>query len=276
MGRETDKRVLETLDQWHKDSLPGPIELYARLMRIQAEAKSTISFDRPHLPAEAISERLRRGTPVLAFDELQLEWGKIDSLFAEALSVIGEYFSLGPSPSTIPLQEMARAWYEGEPMSDGDEEEPLLVALNTALKPFLAAQAEALLPYVDQSLWRRGYCPICGSAPNLAVLRGEGGARWLVCARCDAEWRFQRLQCPFCGTKEQGSLGYFPDAQGLYRLYVCEECKGYIKGIDLRHSQSEVLIPLEWISTLDLDRQACELGYKAGELTTTNNSEEAL
>ncbi len=273
MGRETDKRVLETLDQWQKDSLPGPIELYARLMRIQTEAKLSVSFDRPHLPAEAISERLSRGNPIMAFDELQLDWGKIDSLFAEALSVIGEYFSLDPSLGTVPLQEIARAWYEGEPMSDGDEEEPLLVALHTALKPFLAAQAESLLPYVEQRLWRRGYCPICGGAPNLAVIKGDEGARWLVCARCDAEWRFQRLECPFCGTRDQKSLAYFPDDRRLYRLYVCEKCKCYLKAVDLRQAKSEILIPLEWISTLDLDRQACEMGYKAVDLIPVRNSE---
>jgi FdhE protein len=105
-------------------------------------------------------------------------------------------------------------------------------------------------------------------------MRGEEGARWLVCGRCDAEWRFQRLECPFCGTRDQGNLAYFSGGQGLYRLYVCEECKGYIKAIDLRHSQSEVLLPLEWIGTLDMDRQACELGYRPGEPTTATDSEE--
>jgi len=275
MGRDTDKRVLERLDQWRKDSLPGPIELYARLMRIQTEAKASISLDSPRTTAEAIPERMRSGSPLLTFDELELDWEMVDALFSKALSVIDEYFPPGATRCTLPLQQMARAWYEGEPISGGDEEEALVAAVHTALKPFLATQAEALLPHVDQKVWRRGYCPICGGTPNLAVLRGEEGARWLVCGRCDAEWRFQRLECPFCGTRDQGNLAYFSGGQGLYRLYVCEECKGYIKAIDLRRSQSEVLLPLEWIGTLDMDRQACELGYTAGELNKATNSEEA-
>jgi len=274
MGRETDRRVLETLDQWQKDSLPGPIELYARLMRIQTEAKATISIDDPQASPEAIPERLRRGTPLLTFDELQLDWEVVNSLFGKALSVIEEYSPPGATHRTLPLQEMARAWYEGEPVSGGEEEEALVAAVYTAIKPFLVVQAEALLPHVDQKLWRRRYCPICGGTANLAVLRGEEGGRWLVCGRCDAEWRFQRLECPFCGTTDQGNLAYFSAGQGLYRLYVCEECKGYIKAIDLRQSQSEVLIPLQWIGTLDMDRQAADLGYKAGEPTTTRKSEE--
>ena len=275
MGRETDKRVLERLDQWQKDSLPGPIELYARLMRIQTEAKAAIALDSPQVAPEAIPERLRCGTPLLTFDELQVDWEAVDSLFTRALSVIDEYYPPGANRCTLPLQQMVRAWYAGDPISGGDDEEALVAAVHTALKPFLAAQAEALLPHVDQKLWRRRHCPVCGGTPNLAVIRGEEGARWLVCGRCDSEWRFQRLECPFCGTRDQGNLAYFSGGQGLYRLYVCEECKGYIKAVDLRQSQSEVLLPLEWIGTLDMDRQACELGYRAGEPTTAMNSEEA-
>lgn len=275
MGRETDRGVLEALEQWLKDSLPGPVELYARLMRIQTEAREAISLDSPQVAPEAIPERLRSGTPLLSFEDLRLDWEMAGSLFATALSVIDEYSPPGAGRCTPPLRQMARAWYEGEAISGGDDEEALVAAVYTALKPFLAVQAEALLPHVDQRLWRRGYCPICGGAPNLAVLRGEEGGRWLVCGRCDTEWRFQRLECPFCGTREQGNLAYFSGGQGLYRLYVCEECKSYIKAIDLRKSDSEVLLPLGWISTLDMDRQACELGYRAGELKRAGNSEEA-
>jgi hypothetical protein len=41
----------------------------------------------------------------------------------------------------------------------------------------------------------------------------------------------------------------------------------YIKAVDLRQAEHDVLLPLKWITTLDLDRQACELGYSAGDLT---------
>jgi hypothetical protein len=40
----------------------------------------------------------------------------------------------------------------------------------------------------------------------------------------------------------------------------------YIKAVDLRQAEHDVLLPLKWITTLDLDRQACELGYSAGDL----------
>jgi len=70
--------------------------------------------------------------------------------------------------------------------------------------------------------------------------------------------------CPYCGTKDQNALAYFADDEGLYRLYVCEQCHTYIKAIDLRHTESEVLLRLERVMTLDLDRQGQEKGYQPG------------
>lgn len=269
MGGETDGKILQRLDEWQKDELPGPVELYIRLMRAQIEARSTTSGPGPHLSDETVSERLGCGEPLLTFDELQLDWSKVESLFTEALSIVAEYVSLDASQGVDRLPQMAREWYEGRLSLAQSEDEPLIVAVYAAVKPFLVSRAEGLLPQVDQAVWRRGYCPICGGTPNLAVLLGEEGARWLVCPRCDSQWRFQRLECPFCGNKDQATLAYFPDGTGLYRLYVCDRCRGYLKAIDVRRSQSEVLLPLEWISTLDMDRQACDMGYVAGELTGT-------
>ena len=84
---------------------------------------------------------------------------------------------------------------------------------------------------------------------------------WLVCSRCDAQWLFQRLECPYCGTTDQNVLAYFTNDEGLYRLYVCEQCKQYLKAIDLRQAKSEVLIPLERLLALHIDKQAQEYGY---------------
>ena len=95
----------------------------------------------------------------------------------------------------------------------------------------------------------------------MAVLKPEYGARWLLCSRCDTEWSFQRLECPYCGTKEQSALSFFTDEEGPYRLYVCDQCKCYLKAIDLRKAKDDIPLPLERLYTIDLDRQAKEYGY---------------
>ncbi len=95
----------------------------------------------------------------------------------------------------------------------------------------------------------------------MAFLEKEVGARWLLCSRCDTEWLFQRLECPYCGTNEPNALSFFPDDEGLYRLDVCDQCKCYLKAIDLRKAKDDTLLPLERLYTMDLDRQAKENGY---------------
>jgi hypothetical protein len=42
------------------------------------------------------------------------------------------------------------------------------------------------------------------------------------------------------------------------------KCHRYIKAIDLRKTEAEILLPLERIVTMDLDRQGEEAGYRPG------------
>jgi FdhE protein len=117
---------------------------------------------------------------------------------------------------------------------------------------------------VNQDSWRQRICPICGGKPDFAFLNKETGARWLICFRCDADWLFFHIECPFCGNQDQNSLAYLTDEKELYRLYTCEQYRTYIKAIDLRRAEGDVLFPLERILTLDLDKQAHKAGYKPG------------
>jgi FdhE protein len=131
------------------------------------------------------------------------------------------------------------------------------------MMPVLSAHAHALLPMVPQEEWYKRYCPVCGGEPDFAFLDKERGSRWLLCSRCNAHWLFIRLACPYCDNQDMNTLAYFTDDESLYRLYVCEKCQRYIKAIDIRKTETEVLLPLERIHTLDLDRQAYESNYKA-------------
>ena len=140
----------------------------------------------------------------------------------------------------------------------------LFLCLKAAFHPILVRYSERLSPLVNHDSWRQRMCPICGGKPDFSFLDRETGARWLICSRCDADWFFFRLECPFCGNQDQNSLGYLTDEKELYRLYICEQCRTYIKAIDLRRAEGDVLFPLERILTLDLDRQASEAGYQPG------------
>jgi FdhE protein len=128
----------------------------------------------------------------------------------------------------------------------------------------LRKEAAVLSDLIDNERWRRGYCPVCGGSPDFSYLQRENGARYMICSRCDSEWLFQRLQCPYCDNRDQNKLHYYADEKGVYRLYVCDNCKRYLKAIDQRQAEEVILLPLERFMTIDIDRQALEKGYQPG------------
>jgi hypothetical protein len=276
---ESDSKTLKRLDEQegHEGALPKSLEFYRGLLRIQSAAESRIGVLEITLGEETIGDRIQHGTPVLSFDDLVIDWSLLQDVFDEVTALFASYPEVlressdfgGGDPRPSLSKETARAWYEGAqlplPKSASDTAEALLtLIIHGAFRPFLIRHCEALLKLMNLEQWRRGYCPICGGNPDFAFLDKERGGRWLVCSRCDAEWPFQRLQCPYCGTQNQDDLAYFTNDKGLYRLHVCEQCHSYIKTIDLRQTEDEVLLPLERYLTLDIDAQAHNDGYHPG------------
>jgi len=273
----TDSKILKRLQEWEEKegSLPKLLEFYQRLLGIQSGVKSPFDLAKLGLSEEAISNRRGHGSPLLSFDDLSIDWALLQSIFEEVTTLFTDYTEIfgeipenlkDVSPDPTILKEVTKAWFEGASLPlqmpiNGANEALWELIIDATLRPFLVSHCEALLSSVNQEQWRRGYCPICGGNPDFAFLDKERGARWLLCSQCDAEWLFQRLECPYCGTKEPSSLAYFTDDKGLYRLYVCQKCRHYLKAIDLRRADYEVLLPLERFLTLNIDSQAQQNGY---------------
>ncbi len=281
MTAETSNKILKRLEEEGKKKGMPPrfLEFYQGLFDIQSSAERRIGSVKPDLKREAINDRIEHGLPLTNFKELALDWSLLKDIFTEVTAAFADYPDLfGELPKSLREpkshpslgKKVVRAWFERAKLPSAiavdDVNEYLLLdaIIHATLKPFLVSHSKALLSLVDQERWRREYCPICGGRPDFAFLDKERGARWLLCSRCDTEWLFQRLQCPYCGTQNQDDLAYFTDDEGVYRLYVCEQCHKYIKAIDLKSTASEVLLPLERVLTLDMDRQAQEKGYKPG------------
>jgi len=287
---ETDTIIKHLEEKEGKEGeLPQLFKFYQRLLRVQSGVeKKLASLLEPGLGSGAINERIERGLPLIDFDELALDWSLLGDTFTKAIAVFADYQELlGELPARLEetgaehllTRKAVRAWFVGDKLpatltADDSNENLLAAILHATLKPFLVSHARTLHGFVNQERWHRGYCPICGGSPDFAYLDKESGARWLLCYRCDTEWLFQRLECPHCGTQDQNSLAYFTDDEGLYRLYVCEQCKRYLKAIDLRQAKSEVPLPLQRLYTLDIDQQAQERGYSPGDMATRTRKSE--
>ena len=280
MTSENSSDILKKLKEWggKGECPPSFLDFYQRLYLIQSGVEQRLGTLNPTLTEEAARNRLEHGMPLISFDELALDWSLIQEVFTGVTAAFAEYPGLfGDLPESLSdtkarptlSEKAARAWYEGEPLplTTGDDEaaQQLCQAIvHATLKPFLVNHAKAVRGMLDPEHWRRGYCPVCGGSPDLAYLEKEVGARWLLCSRCDTEWLFQRMECPYCNNYDQEKLAYYTDDEGLYRLYICEKCHQYLKAIDLRKAKNEVILPLERLFTLPLDAQSQELGYSPG------------
>lgn len=244
-------------------------EVKHRVLCLQTRVAEILRRPEISLTADQARNRLIEGQPLLAFDEIPVQWGLARSLFHDVLEVLtGQALEIDEvSVERDEVRAWTRAWYEGQPVLAGTErcwppDELLRPAAQATMRPFLMSAAKSLSTLLAPELWRRSYCPICGGRPDLAFLERETGARWLVCADCDTSWLFQRLQCPFCDNCDHGTLGYFVSGgNGSYRLYVCDRCKGYLKAVDLRRTQDEFAADAERYLSAPLDQQARGAGY---------------
>ena len=276
----TSRQVLKRLEEWDSSTSHSSksLKFYKKLLNIRADVESRIISPKVKIRKEVIASRTTSGLPLLRFEELEFDWPLVEDTFVRTETAFTNYREdLGqvlqkPTEQKPRLRkETIEAWFEdnrlpAEAVSDNVSEHLLATIIPQTMMPFLASYAQVLIGAVDQELWQRGYCPVCGGIPDFAFLEKEVGARWLLCSRCDAQWLFRRLVCPYCGNNDHKSLSYFVGENGPYRLYVCEQCHCYLKTIDLRKVEdtADILLPLERLITIDMEHQGQEKGYKPG------------
>ncbi len=77
--------------------------------------------------------------------------------------------------------------------------------------------------------WEKGYCPVCGEFPSIALIEEEGGKRFLHCSSCGQDWRFTRVICPYCEKEAQKEMDYFyVENKTQESAFVCDQCNKYL------------------------------------------------
>jgi len=136
---------------------------------------------------------------------------------------------------------------------------------NFFLRAFLQPYAELVRAHtrLDKPPHTPCLCPYCGGKPVAGVLRplGDGGQRFLLCSFCLAEWEFRRIVCPGCGEEDNRKLPvYQAEGFGHIRVECCDNCKIYLKTVDLtKNGLAEPLV--DEIASILLDLWAREHGY---------------
>ena len=265
---------------------PGYKEIlgfFKYIMREQYKIKPLIKVEQIDINEETVKTQMKEGFPLMDKKDMKLDMDSASTLFKKIcrglqrkdvnITVEAKKISQAVRKKEVDLEELFRRVLDGDKgyvdfiaNKTGLHTWLLSFLAESSIKPSLEAYAEMFKGYVDQESWYKGYCPVCGSQPERGELRIDAGERFLECSACSFKWRFKRVVCPFCGNDDSKKLRFFnTETDGkAYRVDVCEECKKYIKTIDLREVQGDVVPIVEDIGTLHLDIIAEKEGYIRG------------
>ena len=274
---ERDRAASSALQEARNENpdLGEYFHFHRTLFEALAQARADISATLEVADEEALKARLFQGLPLLSFAQLPVDADRFAELVSTVAAMLTEYNPDLAEQTVLdsPTECLALArqrFVEGQAVDGqanaglgGGEGETSLaqMSVDLALKPYLEWAAERVLPHIEVERWKRNHCPVCGGAPDFAFLGEESGTRYLLCSRCSSQWPTSRVGCPFCGTPDHTKLSYYLSEDEVYRLYVCQACRRYLKVIDLRRAGRQVLFPAERVTTVGMDVAAQQEGY---------------
>ena len=258
------------------------LDLYEKIFIAQEKARKIVSLPEFNISQEKLSVQHEEKFPLVDISQFSIDQEVSESLFNELcdiltadeneLSAAVVSIKLLSDEKKIDLNKLFTAFFkEDESLFDEAEvkysidKEILGFLIYNALQPSLVSFSEMISVNLDSDNdWEKGYCPVCGSMPELSLFE-ENGKRFLVCGFCGHKWGSKRIYCPFCENSNHETLQYYDiDSEEEYRVDVCEKCKKYIKTIDIKKTSRTVYPPLEIRSTPYIDVKLEEMGYKKG------------
>jgi len=285
MGMEMDadaKKMKERIAAM-KEAHPnyqGILDLFEKLFLEQLKTKVQVDYRPLEISEDRVRLRAKEGFPILSKGDFPIDPQRATRLFRSLCRIakreneklkaeVGKIES-ALRRKKIELEICLTKAVEGDhdylsqiAADVGIDQGVMNFLLHTTIKPFVEVTASHLKDKVDEDLWDKGYCPICGSQPLMGELRGEEGKRIWTCSFCGNQWRGKRVMCPFCENTDHGSLRYFyTEKERAYRIDICDKCKRYIKTVDSRQLAEEIFLPVEDIATLHLDILAADKGFK--------------
>jgi FdhE protein len=282
------QRMREAIDllRSRTPELANVFEAFQDLFIARAAAKA--DFTTPHLP-EIVLDPLRygQGVPLLRKEEFAMPFELFKACAGRIIPAMEKGFPGIRSALHTIEQALAESSADGAMVTrlqigTAEDLEELagtlqidaavleFVALQI-LKPYAERLAEIVPALPEDFIWAKGYCPVCGSWPEMGFVEAKEGIRNLRCSFCGHQWRFMRTQCPFCETLDQEKLElYFAEDRPTERVELCHECKRYLVSMDLRDQIGEVVREVAPLGLVHLDILAQERGFLPGAVCAWN------
>jgi len=255
------KRAVDTVIQ-NNPVYADILGFYGRLFEAQEESKSRLRIEPLQIPDDVLAVKAQEKFPLIEIKDFAYDQVESANLFVTIGKLATEASPKLAASASILLKAVDTNL---KPQSLEIDKQVLGFITYNSLKPCLCTGAVQLSAYLNKDEpWLKGYCPICGSAPILSILEGEG-ARSLICSFCWHSWSVKRVYCPFCDNSDNKDLHYFfSEEEKDLRVDLCDKCHKYLKTLDTRKADRLIYPPLEQVSTLHLDIKAQEEGFEAG------------
>jgi FdhE protein len=199
--------------------------------------------------AISLASAVKEGMPQLAENIDQ-----ISSLIQEGKIDPKDYFKVSPDG-----ENKATKGWEGLKISPSNASFLMSLVSRVALEQ-RAKEITAALGAFD---WEKGYCPICGSFPSIALIEEEGGKRFLHCSSCGHDWRFTRVICPYCENEAEKGMDYFYiEKKTQESAFVCDKCKKYLVTLYRAGNVFARDLDIAAISLIHMDMIMQEKGYE--------------
>jgi FdhE protein len=137
------------------------------------------------------------------------------------------------------------------------------IVLKYTTAVILQKRAEEIAALLNEFTWDKGYCPICGSLPAMAVIRDKEGQRCLHCSACAYEWRFSRVICPFCEKEAPDGMDFFfIDDRKQEAAFTCDSCKKYLITLNRSDNLNDYDVEVAALTLIHLDMIMQDKGFQ--------------
>ena len=294
---ETNIKHIKTAVKEIKNKKPGleeMLNLYEQIFILQEKTKALISLPEFTISDEILALKIKEKFPLVNISQFQLDYKASETLLLDIIDLMSNK-EIKDDEISNAIKQLSSLIQDGKiiPKELFDsfikEDESYFEMINekyqinkeitgflvfNSLKPSLISFSEKISPYLENTKWEKGYCPVCGSMPELSVFEKDG-KRFLICGFCNHKWASKRIYCPFCENTDHETLQYFSiDDEEEYRVDTCDKCRCYIKTINTEQTTREIYFPLESHTTQYINAKFDEMGYISGQCEIFNNTKE--
>ena len=189
-------------------------------LRAGVSVISQISLFSPDDPlkeiALSLTEAVKEGMP-----KLTAELDRLSGLISTGKLRLADYFEAHPGNENKAID----GWENNLKISPSNAS----FLLSLIARVLLERRAREITEAMGEFAWEKGYCPICGEFPSIALIEEEGGKRFLHCSSCGQGWGFTRVVCPYCEKEASKEMDYFyVESKTQESAFVCDKCKKYL------------------------------------------------